>query len=340
MSVNLQRGYQQSKYAETQSYESKKAWAARIEYGFGDSETIKLARDVGVNPHEMQYITHKCLASEQRTGTMPLVELYSFNPNLVRLAEVAEVGTKAVSYTLISSSLLAGFLDRYRMTLAAKIDGIKNAIGIIGDLTQPCRDKLPQALENIQNQLELIERIKQSIASGKSFLAQTLPSAASALSDAETSKNGLEVCANLASDFTKIVEPMQKVNEAMAGKGFATKLNVFVQNVDMTTVKDALKDYSPGEQSLGFLLSVATSVGVGFSVKAASKTVCTDVLNLSEKHAGTAANVAGIAAGLYIAASGGGITQAATIGLYAMATQVAAKTIGLGIRAFRYGTGL
>ena len=166
-----------------------------------------------------------------------------------------------------------------------------------------------------------------------------LPLAHQALQDAKTLSNGLEVCVNLANDFTKMVEPMQKLNNAMAEAGLGEKLQLFITNVDMATAKEAWSAYTIGEQSLGFLLRVSGGVGVGFATRNASKEVCSSIFNMSEKRAKLLANVVGIATCAAFLIRGDGLVQAATYGACAFGVQYAAKVIGTGIRAFRAFTG-
>lgn len=293
-------------------------YKARIDYNDGTIETITLSDDVGQNPYEVGAIINKAFAHEERTKIKPTVEYFLYNKTVERLEKISVYGGKAIAGLMVGSSFLAGFLDRYRMTLAARIDGIRRAIGVINDLTQPCKDRLIAALNDLEKAKSLAIELEHTT---RHELAQQV------LFDTETKTKGLEVCANVAHEFTKIVEPMEKLNAAMAGEGLATKLRLAVANLDMSVLTEAWKDYSLGEQSLPFLLNVAASVGVGLSVFSAAKEVCTLIPSLTEERKNLLALTAGVVSGIYIATYGNGLVQAITIGASAYGVQLAAKSV-------------
>jgi hypothetical protein len=330
--------YRQSDWGQNYASRANVSWGARIDYGFGNVETIELPPDVGSNPYNIEVVRNKSHAYEQRTGRRPNVEYFKINRTLERAEQAVELVTKALAWATVGSSLAAGFLDRYRLTLAARIDGLRSAIGVLTDLTKPCVVQLPKAMEDLQKAGQLVSKIKAAMQTVEAA-GQRLPLAAVALKDAETAKQGLEVCANLASEFTKIVEPMERVNEAMAGQGLVTKAKEFVLNADMATVREAWNTYSIGEQSLGFMVRTASAVSVGLAVRSSVISVCTNVLNVTESKAKLAGNISGIAVGLVMGVQGS-LLQTAAVGLCAVGTNYAIKTVGAGVRTLRDLTGI
>ncbi len=330
--------YRQSEWGQNYASRANICWAARIDYGFGKVETIELPSDVGSNPYDVEVVRNKSHAHELRTGRRPNIEYIKINRTLERLEQAVELGTKTFAWSTVGASLASGFLDRYRLTLAARIDGLKSAIGVLSDLTKPCIEQLPKAMEDLQKAGQLVSKIKVAMQTVEAA-GQRLPIAHMAFKDAENAKQGLEVCANLVGEFTKIVEPMQKVNEAMAGQGLAAKAKEFVMNADMATVREAWNNYSIGEQSLGYMVRTASAVGVGLAVRSSIISVCTNVLNLSESQAKLAGNISGLATGLVMGTQGS-LLQTAAVGLFAVGTNYAAKMVGASVRTFRDLTGI
>lgn len=323
-----------------ENYQSRvnQPWAARIDYGFGKQEVLYWPNNV--DNYEIQAVHNLALAHMKRTGVMPRVEFYKYNPIYEKLCTVADIGTKVAAWSMVGASLAAGFLDRYRLTLAARINGITSAIATLNDVTKPCRDRLPAAIDNLEKTSQVFAEIKDMVQQAIQGAAERLPIATAALNDAEKGKVGLEVCTNLVGDFTKLVEPMHIANRAMKTTSLANKALAFAANLDMTVAREAWNTYSIGEQSLGFLVTTATVAAVGLSVQAATRCISTNVLNLESKHAKIAANVAGVAAGLYVAVANPSLMQTATIGVCAGIAYGAARVVGIGINGFRAITGL
>ncbi len=299
------------------------SWRARINYGNGNVETIDLPDDR--NHFDIEAVRDRTHAHELRTGRRPEISYFKVNRAQERLEKTVELGGHALTWGYIGSSVAAGFLDRYRLTLAARIDGLRGAIGTLSDLTKPCIEQLRKAMQDMQQAEQVVSKIQTAMQTVEAA-GERLPLATMALKDAETAKKGFEVCANLVGEFTKIVEPMEKVNEAMAGQGLAVKVKEFIYNVDMATAREAWNTYSPGEQSLGYLLRAATVVGVGLAVRSGTISVCTNVLHLPESKAKLAGNIAGIGTGVLMGIQGSLLTSAA-IGLGALTTRYFANMI-------------
>lgn len=343
-SCRLIRGYLQGEYYQSFREQQAIGHRMRIDYGSGTVEEIDLPEDFGRNQFEAIALTNKLLAYEARTGIFPKTERIPYNRRIATLTNAVEIGSKAVATGLVAASLLAGFLDRYRLTLAARVDGIEKAISALNDITKPCIDRLPTALQNVEKAESLVSQIQAAIKTASEatqalLLNNRLPQATSALTDAETAKRGLEVCANLMDDFKSLLQPMVEANKEMAGKGMLTKLRVLLSHGDMKTVSEAWKDYSIGKQSLSFLINAASGLLVGYTVKDASYSVCRNILNLSERHSRIAGYAFGITAGICTMASGQGVVQVAQYTLTAVATNYAAKGIGKGIQMIRRLTG-
>jgi len=310
--------YNTSEYGQNWNKRARNSWAARIDYGSGGVETMRLPSDVGSNHYYIQTIMNKIFGYEQRTGYRPTVEYYTYNPVTENLKYGINCAITAVAFGAVGASFAAGFLDRYRLTLAARIDGLNKSISVLGDLTKPCVEQLPKVIKDLKGAADYLAKAQ----------AKSLELATAAFHDAARAKEGVEVCANLARDFSTIVEPMERVNEAMKGEGLFSKMGTFIANLDMATARAAWKDYSIGEQSLGYLYTTAKAVSVGYTVHAAGKAICKNVLSLSEENANLTANVAGALAGMYVATYGTGLLQAASIGLLAVGTKIAANALG------------
>lgn len=298
--------YKQSEWGRNYASRMGNSWRYEIDYNRnGKVINEDLPDDVGNNHFEIQVILNKLHSHELRNGIRPQVSLVKVNRALEYVETAVAVSGPALAVGTLGSAVAAGFLDRYRLTLAARIDGIRGAIGVLSDLTKPCIEKLPNAIQKMQEAGQLVTQY-QAVAE------EMLPLARGALQDAETAKKGLEVCANLVGEFSKIVEPMERVNEAMAGQGLATKMKEFIYNLDMATAREAWNTYSLGEQSLGYLLDAVTVVGVGLAVRSGTISVCTNVLHLSESKAKLVGNIAGIGAGVFVKMQGGLLESAST----------------------------
>lgn len=305
--------------------DSNSSWERRyrmhVDYGNGRVETRDVPSDV-IDDHYIFDLTAK------RKGTMPHGTVRPYYPTWERIKTFAEWGTWFGAGLLVGGSFVAGFLDRYHVTLAAQNDGLRRAIVDLQEFTKPCVEELPQAITACEQAAGLVARLTDAFKTMPT-VAERLAKATAELADAETTKKGVEVCAKLVQYFTQILEPGEKVSEAMAQGGFFEKLKVCLVHHNMDTFWDAWADYSFGEQSLGFLLNVACVLGAGVTAHKVCKALLTDIGNMSEKNASLAAGVAAILAGLYVTTYGG----TPKIMLVGGATFLAAKVIGMGIRA-------
>ncbi len=324
---NLTFGYNQTKYGKSYAQSEGLGWRALLNFGNGIYKTVDLPSDVGQNEYVINQIRDEALAHERRTGHMPTIEYVFYNRTIERLEQAAELGTRVFAQIAVGGSVVAGFLDRYRMTLAARIDGLRNAISVIRDISEPCIDQLPKALENVKNAEAYVSKIKAA--------QNSLPLAVQALQDAKTLKTGVETCANLANEFTKIVAPMEEVNSAMAGGSLTTKLHHFIANLDMSVAKEAWSAYSLGEQSLHFLWHMAGGVTAGLATRSATHEIAANLLHISPRRAKLVSNLVGIGTCAALVIRGDGLIRAASVAACATATGYLAKGVATGFQTVR-----
>lgn len=308
-------------------------WKASLEYENGAKETIALDNDVGESPYVVGAIVLKAFTHESRTGKMPKVEYYKYNYTLQRLEGMAEYMIPAASVATLGASFVAGFVDRYIMTLAARIKGVNMAMDHLVEYTKPCIEQLIKARTNVIDVREALEKINEVLKSVDSstrdfILAERLPPASQELAKAETLEKGLKLCVDLVPEFKDIVRPMEKAYESLAGQGTLTKLMRFLPNFHGPTACDAWQDYRFSEQSTGFLINVLLTALIVFTVLPACRSVCTNVLNMHEKRAQIISSSAALAFGLLAAVYGNSLGQSGAVALSALTICLLANGVG------------